>query len=119
MKGWEVGGRKDDAGKVRLDLIPPELLFGVGEVLTFGAGKYGARNWEKGIAYSRVFGAMMRHAWAWWGGEREDPETGMSHLKHLGCCVAFLIAFEERYIGEDDRPRHHADPAPVDLDTTH
>lgn len=73
----------------------------------------GERNWERGMSWSRVFGAAMRHAWAWWGGKAPttenfalgelDMETGKSHLWHLGCCVAFLIAFEERGTGTDDR----------------
>lgn len=96
-------GRKDDADKVRLELIPPELLFGVGEILTFGAKKYADRNWEQGMKWSRVYGALMRHLWAWWGGQKVDAETGKSHLWHAGCCIAFLIAYEERNVGEDDR----------------
>ena len=32
-------GRKDDAGKARHDLIPPELPHAVAQVLAFGAGK--------------------------------------------------------------------------------
>ena len=98
-------GRKDDSGKTRLDLLPPELLFGVGEVLGFGARKYAPRDWEKGIAYSRVFAALMRHMWAWWRGEDKDAETGLPHLWHAGCCISFLIAFEARgHIDLDDRP---------------
>ena len=58
-------GRKDDTDKVRLELIPPELLFGIGAILSFGAKKYADRNWEKGMSWSRVFGAMMRHIWCW------------------------------------------------------
>lgn len=33
-----------------------------------------------------------------------DEETGLSHLWHAVCCIAFLIAFEQRGIGTDDRP---------------
>lgn len=106
-------GRKDDSEKVRMDLIPPELLFSVGDILTFGAKKYAARNWEQGMKWGRVYGALMRHLWAWWGGKTPttksflfgelDAETGRSHLWHAGCCIAFLIAYEERGVGEDDR----------------
>lgn len=98
-------GRKDDAAKARHDLIPPELPDAVAQVLAFGAGKYGERNWERGMAWGRPFAALMRHMWAWWGGEARDPETGMSHLWHAGCCIAFLIAYEARHDGVDDRPR--------------
>lgn len=97
-------GRKDDSDKVRLELIPPELLFAVGDVLSFGARKYADRNWERGMNWSRVFGALMRHMWAWWSGEHLDKETGKSHLWHAGCCIAFLIAYEARGTGTDDRP---------------
>lgn len=96
-------GRKDDAGKARIDLIAPEFLFGTAAVLEFGAAKYAERNWEKGMSWGRCFGALMRHMWAWWGGEQKDAETGMSHLAHAACCLMFLMAYENRKIGTDDR----------------
>lgn len=106
-------GSKFDAGKCRMELLPPEFLIGTANVLTFGAAKYGDRNWEKGMSWSRPFGAMMRHMWAWWGGKTAtkesflmgelDIETGMSHLWHASCCLAFLVAYEARATGTDDR----------------
>ena len=97
-------GRKDDQGKLPYHLLPPELMEGIAAVLQFGAAKYSPRNWELGMAWSRPFAALMRHMWAWWRGEKADPETGMSHLWHAGCCLAFLIAYEQRRTGTDDRP---------------
>jgi len=107
-------GLKFDGGKVRLELIPPELLYATASILTFGAEKYDDRNWELGMKWSRVFGAMMRHMWSWWGGKQPtnvnfvfgslDDETNQSHLWHAACCLSFLITYEERVIGEDDRP---------------
>lgn len=106
-------GRKDDGDKDRFDLIPPEGMFAVARVLTFGARKYDERNWERGMKWSRVFGALMRHMWAWWAGKGPtsenfafgslDDETGFSHLWHAGCCIMMLIAFEQRTSGTDDR----------------
>lgn len=96
-------GVKHDQEKVRLELIPPELLFAVGEILTFGAKKYADRNWEKGMKWGRVFGALMRHLWCWWRKDSIDAETGKSHLWHAACCIAFLITYEQRKLGEDDR----------------
>ena len=109
MARWDitkqgVEGRKDDDAKPRYDLVPPEMLEGAVAVLTFGANKYGSRNWEKGMRWGRVFAALMRHLWKWWRRENLDPETGMSHLWHAACCIAFLMAYEARGIGEDDRP---------------
>lgn len=103
-KSLSTEGVKFDEGKTPFELLPPELLFGVSEVLEFGAKKYAARNWELGMSWGRVFGALMRHMWKWWGGESTDQETGMSHLWHAGCCIAFLIAYEQRGVGTDDRP---------------
>lgn len=98
-----AGGHKDDSEKIRMELIPPEMMEAVGDILTFGAKKYADRNWEHGMQWSRPFGALMRHMWAWWGGEDKDPETGRSHLWHACACIAFLIAYEQRGVGLDDR----------------
>lgn len=104
-------GRKDDAGKAPYHLIAPELLEQVAEVLAFGQKKYTPRNWEGGMAWHRPFAAAMRHLWAWWRGEQDDPETGLSHLAHAACCVMFLMAYNSRQIGEDDRPTPLDNPA--------
>lgn len=98
------GGTKDDMGKLPMHLLPPEFLTGTAAVLDFGAKKYAPRNWERGLDYSRVFSALQRHMWAWWSGEGADSETGMSHLWHASCCLAFLVAYEARGTGHDDRP---------------
>lgn len=98
------GGKKFDAGKARMELLPPRPLMEIAEVLAFGAEKYAAWNWSEGIAASRLFGAMLRHLWAWWCGEDNDPETGKSHLAHAGCCLLFLADQRHRLPGHDDRP---------------
>jgi hypothetical protein len=98
-------GVKFDAGKTRYDLLPPEGIEAVAVILTGGAVKYAARNWEQGMDWSRPFGACLRHLFAWWGGEDRDPDTGKSHLWHAACNVFFLITFEARGIGGDDRPK--------------
>jgi len=106
-------GWKDDDKKVRLDLIPHELTIGLGHVLTFGAHKYGNRNWEAGMRWGRVYAALQRHLTMFWSGEANDPETGMPHLAHAAACIAFLMAYENRKIGEDDRPFSAGNPAPI------
>ncbi len=99
----QTEGVKFDAGKPRYDLYPPEALEGTTKVLTFGAVKYADRNWEKGMSWGRVFGACMRHLWAWWKGEDTDPESGLPHLDHAACCIAFLQTYSARRCGTDDR----------------
>lgn len=97
-------GRKDDGGKLPWHLIPWDAVRAIGRVLEFGAKKYAPRNWEKGMDWSRPYSALMRHMTAWWEREENDIETGMSHLWHAGCCIVFLVAYELRNIGKDDRP---------------
>jgi len=99
-----VEGVKFDQDKPRYDLIPPEIEEAIAKVLTFGAGKYGSRNWELGMAWGRPYAALRRHMAAWWSGEDKDPETGMPHTWHAACCIAFIVSFEARGIGTDDRP---------------
>lgn len=96
-------GVKFDTAKITPQYIAPEMITALSSVLAYGAWKYSPRNWEKGMAWSRPFGGMMRHMWAWWKGENLDPETGFSHLWHAACCLMFLIAYEERKVGQDDR----------------
>lgn len=103
IKQSMIPGYKADEMKPRMDLIAPEIQVALAEILTFGAKKYNDRNWENGMKWGRCFGAMMRHMWAWWAKEQADPETGKSHLWHAACCLMFLIAYEQRKIGEDDR----------------
>lgn len=115
-------GHKDDHGKAAMDLIAPELLFAVADILEFGRVKYAARNWEKGMRWGRPFAACMRHMWAWWGGRLPttenflfgnlDAETGRSHLWHAACCLMFLIAYEAR--GMDDYDDRATGAAPGD-----
>ena len=96
---------KNDNDKPRMDLLPPEMLVGVSNVLAYGAKKYSANNWANGAEWGRYYGALMRHMVAWWSGEDVDDETGYSHLHHAGCCLAFLMAYENRGLGTDDRPK--------------
>lgn len=97
---------KHDDGKLRYDLVPPEALEEIVKVLTWACDKYPARNWEKGMPWSKYFAASMRHLWAWWRGENQDPESGLSHLAHAACCVIFLLQYATltKYKEHDDRP---------------
>ena len=57
---------------------------------------YGPDNWRRVTdAKNRYFAAMVRHITAWWGGEKFDPESGLHHLAHAGCCLLFLMWFDD------------------------
>jgi hypothetical protein len=102
-------GKKTDAGKLRWHLLPFDAVREVVKVLDLNAkpaGKYEERNWEKGIAYSRLYGAAMRHLTTWFQDrEDKDSESELSHLAHAACCILFLLAYTLRGKNEfDDRP---------------
>lgn len=99
-----TSGTKEDAGKLRYDLIPVRPLQEIVSVLTYGAAKYKDRNWEKGILWSRIYAATQRHLWDFWGGETHDPESGLSHLAHatFGCLA--LMEYHMTHTELDDRP---------------
>jgi hypothetical protein len=97
-------GVKFDDGKDSWHLLPYDAVRGIVKVLGFGAQKYAARNWEAGMDWSRCFSALQRHLTAWWERDPGDRDTGWSHLWHAGCCILFLIAYEMRGVGKDDRP---------------
>ena len=88
-------GRKDDGGKLRWDLMQWGPLEEIAKVLTFGAKKYGDDNWKIVLqaegGRGRYFAAMVRHISADWLGEKTDPESGLAHLAHAGCCLLFLL----------------------------
>lgn len=98
---------KADSGKLDWSLLPIESVEEIIKVLEFGATKYDDWNWStgEGFKYTRVFNATMRHLWAWFKGEDNDPETGLSHWAHAGCNVLFMLHFiknKSRY-NQDDR----------------
>ncbi len=96
-------GVKFDEGKIRYDLIDAYALEMLGKVYTYGTIKYDDNNWRKGFKWCRIFGAIMRHAWAFWKGEDNDPESGLPHMAHCAWGCFTLLNFSKFKIGEDDR----------------
>lgn len=90
-------GMKFDAGKIDYTLLPWDGVEDIVKVLEFGAKKYARDNWQhvEGGQH-RYQAAAFRHMIAYNQGEKTDPETGLSHLAHAGCCLLFLLALEKR-----------------------
>lgn len=99
----ETGGAKGRK-LARTELLPTDALLAISEHFGRGAAKYDDRNWELGYAWSLSYGALLRHLWAWWGGEDFDAETGSHHLDAVGFHVLALRANVIRDNGTDDRP---------------
>ena len=96
-------GRKDDDGKLRFDLLPVKPLESVAAIYTYGAGKYDDNNWRGGLKWGRVFGASMRHMWAFWRGEDNDTESGLPHLAHAAFGLLTLLEYQHTHPELDDR----------------
>lgn len=96
-------GKRHNAGKLRYDLIPATAEREYAKVLTAGAEKYGDRNWEHGMAWSKVLASLERHLQAIKRGEDYDPETGLLHSAHVMCNAAFLTEYYFTHPGLDDR----------------
>ena len=108
-------GIKYDTDKARYDLISAYSLHELAKVYTYGAKKYEDRNMEKGMKWGRIFGAAMRHAWAFWRGDEVDSESGLPHLAH--CAWGFITLLEySKYRREfDDRSQFSKE---IDCDKT-
>lgn len=89
-------GVKDDGGKLMWHLLPWKAVGALVSVLTFGAKKYSPNGWKAvPNAKDRYLAAALRHVSAHATGEKVDPESGLSHLSHAMCNIAFLIELED------------------------
>ena len=85
---------KQTESKLDLTLVSPYLIEGVAEVRSFGTKKYGdPDNWKK-VAKHEWVKAMFRHFLKILKGEKYDQESGLSHWKHIGCNVNFILETE-------------------------
>lgn len=98
-----TGGEKG-VKPARFDLLPAGPLTAVATHYGIGATKYEDRNWERGYEWSKSFGALMRHAWAFWGGEDLDPETGSPHLAAVVFHALAMLEWASTHPEMDDRP---------------
>lgn len=88
---------KADAGKPRLSLVPTEIINQIARVREYGINKYpngGPNNWKK-VEIDRYRDAAYRHLLAYIANPKGvDEESGLPHLAHLACNVAFLCELE-------------------------
>ncbi len=70
-------------------------LINVAAIWDFGSKKYARHNWEKGLAFSRMYRSAINHALKSLT-ETNDEESGKPHLWHYACNVAMLWTMVER-----------------------
>lgn len=85
---------KADKGKVRPTLVPSSLVLAVAKIREYGCEKYhDPDNWKQ-VEPQRYRDALYRHLLAYFNGEELDEESGLPHLHHAACNIAFLIEME-------------------------
>ena len=86
---------KADAGKPQLRLVPTEIINCIARVREFGNKKYKDSNSWKRVEKERYIDAMFRHLLKYINDNKSvDTESGLPHLWHLACNVAFLCEME-------------------------
>ena len=86
---------KADAGKIRLTLVPRRIIWAIAVIREYGNLKYGsAENWRR-VDPQRYRDAAFRHFLQYLEDpEGVDQESGLPHLWHLACNIAFLCEME-------------------------
>lgn len=82
---------KETTGKLKLSLVPPEILTAVASIREYGCKKYNnPENWKE-VPSQEFWDAAIRHtkaAWEDW--TATDEESGMPHIWHIACNISFL-----------------------------
>jgi len=97
---------KADKGKPRLSLVPSEIIRCIARIREYGHEKYGeqADHWDD-VELERYQDAAYRHLLNYIDNPKEiDAESGLPHLWHLACNVAFLCELEKRKDDENGKP---------------
>lgn len=83
---------KADSGKPILSLVPKEIIFEIEKVRAYGVKKYkDPDNWKR-VELKRYHEALLRHTLAVWDDVyARDEESGLLHLSHIACNVAFML----------------------------
>lgn len=93
MNNQEV---KLDAGKPQCRLVPSEIVRCIARVREYGCKKYKDPNNWKNVEVERYRDAMYRHLLAYIDDPKgKDEESGLPHLWHLACNVAFLCDLDK------------------------
>jgi hypothetical protein len=129
----ELGtGKRDNAGKLRYDLVNPLAMEGMVDILTYGAIKYEEdHNWENGMAWTKIIQSLKRHLACIEKGEDYDfyPNTcsackagdciihsGKLHVDHIQCNAHFLAAYYRIFPQGDDRYLRNRPKPKIGLD---
>ena len=88
---------KQDNGKPQYTLVPTGIIKAVEKIRAYGNEKYhDPQNW-KSVESQRFWDAAVRHIVAAWDDYTAiDPESGLPHIYHAMCNLAFLAERMEK-----------------------
>lgn len=102
---------KADNGKLRISLVPSQIMRDIAEVRMYGDNKYHAPNNWVLVEMDRYVDAMMRHLLAFLDDpDSIDEESGIPHYKHAACNMAFICAMKDKNWPELRRKLISSDP---------
>jgi hypothetical protein len=86
-------GLKYDEDKPDYTMVTRELMDAVSRAMMYGAKKYNRDNYKLFTSADivRFQAALLRHMMAYTSGEELDPESGLSHLDHVGSTLNILL----------------------------
>lgn len=89
---------KADTGKPRISLVPTQIIRDIAAVREYGNQKYGdPENW-RAVEEQRYIDALLRHTLAFMDEPHGiDAESGLPHLSHIACNVAFLCEMRRHH----------------------
>lgn len=88
---------KADDGKLRLTLVPREIIRAIARARMYGLQKYGSAESWRSVSIERYRDAIYRHFFAYLDEPHgTDEESGLWHLDHFCCNAAFLCELEKK-----------------------
>lgn len=107
---FETGARRDArAGKGRYDLLPANVIQRDAGLYERGAIHYGASNWKKGIPSSRYLDSLLRHAFKYLAGLRDEDHLAAVRFNAGG------IMYNEDAVAAGTLPPEIHDLAPREV----
>lgn len=108
MPECTTGALREKMNNQPYDLIPfSEIATSYARVANYGAEKYDAWNWTKGLPRTQILGSLLRHTFAYLRGEDvdslENGGSGLSHVDHILWNAVALCHSHEHEILDDRR----------------
>ena len=101
--GRKGSATRENEGKPRWGLVPQSALLPMVRVLEYGAQKYEAWNFTKGLSITEICESLKRHLDAFMEGQDPDTESGLHHVGHIQANALFLSWMLQHRPEMDDR----------------